>query len=182
VEFVDQASAKDTKHRPEFRKMMAAASRREFDVVLFWSLDRLSREGSSKTTLILNELDGYGIQWKSFTEQYLDTCGIFKEMVISLLATLARQERERLRERVKAGMQRYKQDWESGKIGTVKTSGSGRNLSIGRQRRIFDRQKAVDLKNQGKSVREIAKELKISIGTAHKAIRYRSSNSEAISS
>jgi DNA invertase Pin-like site-specific DNA recombinase len=178
-EYVDQLSGSHTK-RPEFNRLFIDAYQKKIDIVMFWSLDRFCREGSMKTTMLLNELDSYGVRWKSFTEQYLDTCGIFKEMVISLLATLAKQERQRIQERVKAGMERYKEDFLTGKIGTSKTSRTGKNLSIGRQRLIFDRQKAEDLAIQGKSVREIARELKISVGTAHKAIRYRSLKTDEI--
>jgi len=44
-EYVDRASGKRG-DREQFQKMFAAASRREFDCLLFWSLDRLSREGT----------------------------------------------------------------------------------------------------------------------------------------
>lgn len=43
-EFVDHASGKRG-DREQFQAMFAAASRREFDTVLFWSLNRFSREG-----------------------------------------------------------------------------------------------------------------------------------------
>src|SRR5262245_18789874 len=39
-EYVDHVSGKTTEKRPQFQSMLAAASRREFDLVLFWSLDR----------------------------------------------------------------------------------------------------------------------------------------------
>ena len=44
AEFVDTVTG-GTSDRPEFQRMFEAASRREFDCLLFWSLDRLSREG-----------------------------------------------------------------------------------------------------------------------------------------
>lgn len=169
AEFVDQASAKDT-NRPEFKRMMDCASRREFDVLMFWSLDRLSREGTLRTHQLLEELNSYGVSWKSLTEQYLDTCGIFKEVVISLLAVLAKQERERTVERVKAGVARYKEDYAAGRIGNGKTSRTGKNLPIGRQKSIFDRAKAIEMKEQGLSMRQIAKSLRISVGLVHKTV------------
>jgi DNA invertase Pin-like site-specific DNA recombinase len=46
------------------------------------------------------------VGYKSLTEQYLDSVGLFQEAIISLLATLAKQERIRLSERTKAGMAR----------------------------------------------------------------------------
>ncbi|RZJ88171.1 MAG: recombinase family protein [Hymenobacter sp.] len=54
----------------------------------------------------MNQLQGWGMGYKSLTEQYLDSIGLFQEAIISLLATLAKQERIRLSERTKAGMAR----------------------------------------------------------------------------
>src|SRR5579872_4391977 len=80
--------------------LMEAASRREFDLVLFWSLDRFSREGVLATLQYLQRLTSYGVGWKSLQEEYLDSCGVFRDAVLSILATIAQQERIRLSERV----------------------------------------------------------------------------------
>jgi len=103
VEFCDTVSG-GTAERAEFQKMFASASRREFDVLLFWSLDRLSREGAFETLQHLQRLTSYGVAWRSFTEQYLDSTGIFREAIISILAVVAKQEKVRIRERVLAGL------------------------------------------------------------------------------
>lgn len=76
--------------------MFRAASPRTFDALPFWSLDRLSREGVLETLQHLSRLRGYGVNHRSFTEQYFDSCGIFKDAVISILATIAKQERIRI--------------------------------------------------------------------------------------
>ena len=81
---------------------------RQFDLVLFWSLDRLSREG------VLETLSSYGVGWKSFTEQYLDSCGVFRDAVLSILATIAKQERIRLSERTMAGLEKARRE---GRVG-----------------------------------------------------------------
>jgi DNA invertase Pin-like site-specific DNA recombinase len=47
-EYVDQVTG-STGERPEFRQMFQDASQRRFDVLLFWSLDRLTREGVLET-------------------------------------------------------------------------------------------------------------------------------------
>ena len=104
-EYVDHMSAK-TADRPKFKEMMAAASRHDFDLVLFWSLDRFSREGVLETLQHLQRLTSFGVGWKSFTEQYLDSCGVFRDAVLSILATIAKQERIRLSERTIAGLER----------------------------------------------------------------------------
>lgn len=73
-----------TAERAEFQGMFRAASQRKFDVLLFWSLDRLSREGVLETLQHLNRLTSYGVNYRSFTEQYFDSCGIFKDAVCSV--------------------------------------------------------------------------------------------------
>jgi DNA invertase Pin-like site-specific DNA recombinase len=102
-DYIDRETG-GTSDRAEFQAMFADASRRKFDVVLFWSLDRLSREGVLETLQHLNRLTACGVAYKSFTEQYLDSCGIFKDAVIGILAVIAKQERIRLSERTKAGL------------------------------------------------------------------------------
>jgi DNA invertase Pin-like site-specific DNA recombinase len=46
-EYVDGATGKNC-DREQFKALFNAASRREFELVLFWSLDRFSREGLAK--------------------------------------------------------------------------------------------------------------------------------------
>ena len=105
-EFCDVVSASGKKIRKQFDAMMLAASQKRFDVVLFWSLDRFSREGTLPTLQYLQLLDSYGVAWRSFTEPYIDSCGVFRDVVISLLATMAKQERIQISDRTKAGLQR----------------------------------------------------------------------------
>jgi DNA invertase Pin-like site-specific DNA recombinase len=105
LEFVDNESG-STADRPQFQAMFRAASQRKFDVLLFWSLDRLTREGVLETLTHLNRLTSYGVNYRSYTEQYIDSCGIFREAVIGILAAVAKQERIRISERTKAGIER----------------------------------------------------------------------------
>jgi DNA invertase Pin-like site-specific DNA recombinase len=106
-EYAEEESG-STANRTEFKKLFADAHQRKFDLVLFWSLDRFSREGALPTLQHLNLLESYGVGYKSYTEQYLDSTGIFKEAVISILAIVATQERVRLSERTRAGIERAK--------------------------------------------------------------------------
>ena len=82
-EYVDRASGKRS-DREQFQKLFEGASQRKFDVVLFWSLDRFSREGVRETLNHLERLNNYGVNYRSFTEQYLDSCGIFKDAVLAI--------------------------------------------------------------------------------------------------
>lgn len=92
------------KDRPRFSEMMEGARRRKFDLLLFWSLDRLSREGPYETMTYLRQLNDYGVDFKSYTEQYLDSCGLFKDAIVSLLGAIAHQEKIRIGERTRAGL------------------------------------------------------------------------------
>jgi DNA invertase Pin-like site-specific DNA recombinase len=105
AEYIDHETG-SVSTRAEFQKMLLHASQRKFDVLLFWALDRLTREGTLATLQYLERLTSYQVCYKSFTEPYLDSCGTFKDVVISLLATMAKQERLRMGERVLAGLHR----------------------------------------------------------------------------
>jgi len=144
-EYVDHASGKRG-DREQFQAMFAAASQREFDTVLFWSLDRFSREGVYETLQHLQRLTACGVGYRSFAEQYLDSCGLFKDAVISILATIARQERVRLSERTVAGLQRAKQQ---GRVG-------------GRPRIVCDRERVAELRRSGLSLGQIAAQMGLS--------------------
>ena len=133
--------------------MFADAHQRKFDLVLFWSLDRFSREGVLPTLQHLNQLESWGVGFKSYTEQYLDSTGIFKDAVISILAVVAKQERVRLSERTKASLVRTKAK------GTV----------LGRRAvapEIIEQIEA--LSQAGKSERTIAEQLGVSKGVVGK--------------
>ena len=107
AEYIDHETG-SVPSRVEFQKMLLHASQREFDVLLFFALDRLTREGTLATLQYLERLTSYQVGYKSFTEPYLDSCGTFKDVVISLLATMAKQERIRMGERVRAGLARVR--------------------------------------------------------------------------
>ncbi len=106
-EYTEEESG-STANRDRFKQLFADAHQRKFDLVLFWSLDRFSREEALPTLQHLNTLESYGVGYKSYTEQYLDSTGIFKDAVISILAIVANQERVRLSERTRAGIERTK--------------------------------------------------------------------------
>ena len=132
--------------------MFRAASQRKFDVLLFWSLDRLSREGVLETLQHLNRLTSYGVNYRSFTEQYFDSCGIFKDAVISILATIAKQERMRISERVKAGLDRAR----------------SRGKRLGRPRVVVDRTRIARFRAQGLPWAKIAEQLGVGEGTVYR--------------
>jgi DNA invertase Pin-like site-specific DNA recombinase len=140
-EYVDVASGKSS-DRLQFRALFAAAAKREFDLVLFWGLDRFSREGVFETLRHLQTLTSYGVGYRSFTEQYLDSCGIFKDAVVSILAVVAKQERVRLSERTLSGLARARAQ---GRVG-------------GRPKAVCDVRTLHRLRASGKSLAAIGKE------------------------
>jgi DNA invertase Pin-like site-specific DNA recombinase len=159
-EFIDRESG-STADRTEFQSMFHDASQRKFDLLLFWSLDRLSREGVLETLQHLNRLTSYGVNYRSFTEQYFDSCGIFKDAVISILATIAKQERIRISERVRAGLDRAR----------------SKGKRLGRPRVSPDASKITALREAGRSWPQIAKQLGVGVGTVYRSYQELSKNS-----
>lgn len=140
--------------RPGFQQMLAAARQRRFDVLLFWSLDRLTREGAARTLDILNRLHSWGVRFRSFTEEYLDSCGLFADAVVAILAAIAQQERQRISERTRAGLERARKQ--------------GRRL--GRPPRQVPLAAAQELLSDGLSLRAAARQLKVSPDTLRRRL------------
>ena len=92
--------------RAELAKLLTAAHRREFDVLLVWALDRVSREGIGRMVGYIEQLRAAGIRVLSHQESWLDTDGPVGELVLAIFAWVAKQERERIGERVRAGQTR----------------------------------------------------------------------------
>src|SRR5260221_2177237 len=90
--------------RPGFAAMFKSAHQRKFDILVFWALDRLTREGTRATLNYLQRLESKGVGYVSYQEQWLDSTGPFKDVMISMFATLAKQERARISERTIAGL------------------------------------------------------------------------------
>ena len=103
--YEDVISGKENS-RPAFDALFVDARRHLFDVVLFWDISRFSRSGTLYTLQRLKELDNLGIVWHSYQEPYFSSAGQFKDVVISIMATLAKMERERISDRTKAGLRR----------------------------------------------------------------------------
>src|SRR5262245_58748018 len=154
VEYTDRMSGTKA-DRTAFQELFEDARLKRFDLVLFWALDRLSREGVTETLNYLKVLDSYDVAWKSFTESYLDSTGMFKEAVIAILASVAKQEHARLSERVVAGLRRAKRE----------------GKQLGRPKVIIDREKIKAAYGRGLSLRQIGEEFGISRTLAMNLLR-----------
>ena len=115
----------------QFQALMAAASKREFDVVLVWSLDRFSGEGLCKTLQHISTLAGYGVDFRSFSEPFVDTTSASGDLVRSILAFFATFERKHLSERIRAGHDRIRAQGKH--VGRPRTTPAIKNLGVVRR-------------------------------------------------
>src|SRR5918998_759570 len=105
AEYVDRASG--TKNdRAEYRAMLEAARRRQFEVLLVWRYDRFARS-MRELVNALAEFESLGIDFISYNEG-ADTTTPQGKLLFGIMASLAEFERSLIAERVKAGMQRAK--------------------------------------------------------------------------
>jgi DNA invertase Pin-like site-specific DNA recombinase len=153
--YTDQASGSGKVRRPGFEACLKAAHEGSYETLVFWSLDRLSREGVLETLQYLKRLDNAGVAWRSHTEAYLDSCGVFRDAVLAILAAIAKQERVRISERVKAGLDRAAAQGRKG----------------GRPRAARDEVLVQELRKAGRSVSQIATETGIARSTVGKMVR-----------
>src|SRR5260370_26163361 len=98
------SGGKREKDRPGFAAMFKAAHQRKFDILVFWALDRLTREGTRATLNYLQRLESKGVGYVSYQEQWLDSTGPFKDVKVSMFSTLGKQERTKISERTIAGL------------------------------------------------------------------------------
>ena len=103
--YVDHAPATDLYRRFAWRDLLEDASKRRFDVVLVWRIDRAFRSVLDAATT-LERLRGWGVGLRSYSESWLDTTSPLGEALYYITVAYAGLERGILRERVKAGMER----------------------------------------------------------------------------
>jgi putative DNA-invertase from lambdoid prophage Rac len=87
-------------------ELLAGARRGDYQVVLVWALDRMSRRGYKDLAAVIDELASHGTALRSKQEDWLQTVGPFREIVVHMMAWMAQQESQRRSERTKAGLQR----------------------------------------------------------------------------
>jgi DNA invertase Pin-like site-specific DNA recombinase len=107
-EYVDYHSGrKGAEKRKQFAALFEEAAKRKFDCVLFWALDRFSREGMVQTIIHLQRLSSYGVAFHSYTEPHLATDNeLVRNILLALLSSLAKVEAQKISERTRAGMSR----------------------------------------------------------------------------
>lgn len=152
--YVDYESGKSA-DRGQFQALFAAASRHEFGVVLVWALDRFTREGVAETFIHIQKLLQYRIQFESYTEPQFRTTGPAGELMIAIAAWIAKQERIRISDRTKAGLQVARN---KGKV-------------LGAPFKVFPRGKAAADRKRGMSWPALERKYGVSQATIRRAVR-----------
>jgi putative DNA-invertase from lambdoid prophage Rac len=105
-EYVDKGISGSKDRRPALDELLRDAKRRRFDVLVCWRLDRLGRN-LRHLILLLDELQALGIGFVTLGEG-IDTSTPAGKLQLHILSAIAEFERERIRERVVAGLRRAK--------------------------------------------------------------------------
>lgn len=154
--YAEKRSAK-TMDRAELRRLLAAARAgrlRGIRLYLF-RLDRLTRTGIADTLTTLEDLRGHGVEVVSVGDGF-DLDGPQAEIIIAVMAWAAKMERLAIGERISAARERI--EAEGGRW--------GRPSRVDRA----TRERAAKLKAAGKTIREIARDLKVPRSTIARAL------------
>jgi DNA invertase Pin-like site-specific DNA recombinase len=152
-EFSDTATG-STGDRQGWKLMLNGAARREFDLLLVYAVDRISREGATWVFSNLARLAGYGVKFHSFAEPHLSTVGPFGDVVLAMYATFAKLERDKLIERTKVGLDRAR----------------AQGKAIGRPKVAVNASEIASLREQGLSWSQIVQATGVSMGTAQRSV------------
>ncbi len=139
--------------RAGLSQLMNDAKKRKFDVVLVWRFDRFARN-TKHLVNALYEFRNLGIDFISYQEN-IDTSSPLGEAIFTIISAMSKLERDIIAERVRGGLRKAK--------------ANGKRL--GRPNGDVDIDKVLDCKKQGKSVREIAKEMKLSRGKVERTLK-----------
>ena len=151
--FKDQgiSGAKGRDQLPGLDKLLQAVARKEFDLVAAWSVDRLGRPLIDLVG-ILQEFHAKGVDLY-LHQQGLDTSTPSGRAMFQMLGVFAEFERAMIRERVMAGLARAKAE----------------GIRVGRPSTVADDAAKVKTiraaRAAGKSIRAIAREQGVGIGT-----------------
>ncbi len=153
-EFVDRgiSGAKGRDKRPAFDRLCKAATRREIDVVMAWSVDRLGRS-LQDLVAFLGDLQAAGVDLY-LDRQGIDTTTPGGKALFQMMGVFAEFERAMIRERINAGLTRARK----------KGTRLGRPPGASKKRQAKQSQ-VRKLHMQGHSIRQIARQVGIATGT-----------------
>jgi len=139
--------------RPAFDIMMEHMRRYKFHAICVYKIDRIGRSLLHLVNLF-EEFKKKNVHFMSVT-QNIDTTSAEGRMFMNMMMVLAQYEREMTVDRVKAGIKRARKE----------------GKQIGRPKADVNAYHVIRLKNQGLSLRSIAKELNTSLGTVQRCIK-----------
>jgi DNA invertase Pin-like site-specific DNA recombinase len=140
--YIEQGSgSRGTDQRGLLAMLLREAHEGHFDIVLVFALDRFTREGVFQTFQYIDRLKTAGVEFRSVTEEHVNTAGAAGEMFLAIAASMAKLERELIRARINAGLDRAK------KKGT----------RLGRPAAAVDLAIVNTLRKEGHSIPKIAK-------------------------
>ena len=146
------SGAKGRHERPAFDTLCKDATRRRFELVMAWSVDRLGRS-LQDLVVFLNELHALGLDL-FLHQQGIDTTTPAGKAMFQMLGVFSEFERALIRERVKAGLARAKAQ---GKV-------LGRpKIDSRTEARIRD-----TLAAGGKGIRKIAREFRVGVSVVQR--------------
>lgn len=148
-EYIDRMTgSKDS--RPALNQLMADASRRKFDTILVWKLDRFGRSLRHLVNAIA-ELEAIGVAFISFRDN-LDLSTPSGRLMFQIIGAMAEFERALIQERVRAGLRNAR----------------AKGKTLGRPRRIVNTDAIAALRAGGASWRTISSELGVGIATLYR--------------
>ena len=141
--------------RPALNSLIKDAYRKRFDSLVCWDISRIGRS-MKELILFLSDMKDRGIGICS-VRQGFDTSTSMGEIMFQFVGILSSWEREMIRERTLAGLERARRD----------------GKTLGRRKVTNDRMTAtiIELRNDKKSIREIASEVGVSIGTVSNVLK-----------
>jgi DNA invertase Pin-like site-specific DNA recombinase len=149
-EYVDSGYSGTKDRRPALDRLMADARRGKFGVVAVWRFDRFGRSLRHLVTA-LDEFRDLGVQFVS-TQDAIDTATPSGRMMYGVIAAMSQFEAELIRERTVAGL----------------AAARRRGVRLGRRPVHVDVDRARELRGQGLSYRQLAAELRVSVGVVHR--------------
>ena len=147
------SGAKGREGRPAFNRLCQDATRRRFDVIAAWSVDRLGRSLQDLVSF-LGEVHGAGVNLY-LHQQAIDTTTPAGRALFQMLGVFAEFERTMIRDRVKAG------------LATARAKGVRLGAPRTASRVVSRIEKA---RASGLSVRAIATKLGVGVGTVHRVV------------
>ena len=156
-EYVDEglSGTLSREKRPALNAMIKDGYRKKFDTVICWDISRIGRS-MKELVLFLSDMKDRGIGICS-VRQGFDTSTSMGEIIFQFVGILSSWEREMIRERTLAGLERAKSE----------------GKTLGRRKVTNDTMtaKIIELRTAKKSIRDIASEVGVSRGTVSNVLK-----------